>query len=331
MNTSARLLALVIALAVVLAGAAVIGNAVGLIGSAEEPSDHAAHPDVSDAGSTPALDTGSAVKGLSASKDGYTLALARPTHSVGSQGPFVFTITGPDGEPVTRFTPTHDKDLHLIVVRRDTTGFQHLHPERDDTGRWSVPLTLSTAGAYKVFADFQPAGHDEALTLAADLSAPGEYRPQPLPAASRTATVDGYTITLDGELVEGEESKLTFTVTKNGQPVSDLQPYLAAYGHLVALRASDLAYLHVHPEGEPDDGRTAAGPDVTFYADVPSTGEYRLYMDFQHDGVVRTAEFTATAAGRGTVPPSEPGTPTPKRTGAEPVTDDQQGRVDQER
>jgi copper chaperone CopZ len=74
--------------------------------------------------------------------------------------------------------------------------------------------------------------------------------------------------------------------------VTDLEPYLAAYGHLVALRAGDLAYLHVHPAGEPGDGKTPAGPDITFYATAPSTGDYRLFLDFQHDGVVRTAEFT---------------------------------------
>src|SRR5438477_3662407 len=48
-----------------------------------------------------------------------------------------------------------------------------------------------------------------------------------------------------------------------------LQPYLGAYGHLVALRDGDLAYLHVHPDGAPGDGRTAAGPDVVFHAEVP--------------------------------------------------------------
>jgi hypothetical protein len=37
---------------------------------------------------------------------------------------------------VTAYTPTHDKDLHLIVVRRDGTGFQHVHPSatRPDAG-----------------------------------------------------------------------------------------------------------------------------------------------------------------------------------------------------
>jgi hypothetical protein len=80
-------------------------------------------------------------------------------------------------------------------------------------------------------------------------------------------------------------------------PVTDLQPYLAAYGHLVALREGDLAYLHVHPEGTPGDGKTAAGPGIGFVAEVPSAGGYRLFLDFQHDGVVRTAEFTVDTAG----------------------------------
>jgi len=82
-------------------------------------------------------------------------------------------------------------------------------------------------------------------------------------------------------------------VTKDGRPVTDLQPYLGAFGHLVALRSTDLAYLHVHPEGAPGDGRTPPGPEVAFHAEVPTAGTYGLYFDFQIDGVVRTAQFTA--------------------------------------
>ena len=86
---------------------------------------------------------------------------------------------------------------------------------------------------------------------------------------------------------------LKLSVAKDGRPVTDLQPYLGAYGHLVALRGGDLAYLHVHPDGEPGDGKTSPGPDVEFGAEVPSVGSYHLYLDFKHDGVVRTAEFAA--------------------------------------
>ena len=84
---------------------------------------------------------------------------------------------------------------------------------------------------------------------------------------------------------------------RDGEPVTDLDPYLGAYGHLVALRAGDLAYLHVHPDGTPGDGTTPPGPDVVFYAAVPSAGTYHLYLDFKHQGVVRTAAFTVRTSG----------------------------------
>ncbi|MDP9870255.1 hypothetical protein J2S55_009521 [Streptosporangium brasiliense] len=99
-------------------------------------------------------------------------------------------------------------------------------------------------------------------------------------------------------------------MSKDGKPVTDLQPYLGAYGHLVALRTGDLAYLHVHPDGEPGDGRTAPGPEITFYAEVPSRGDYRLFLDFQHEGTVRTADFTL-GAGTSTAATA---TPTPSAT-----------------
>jgi hypothetical protein len=78
-----------------------------------------------------------------------------------------------------------------------------------------------------------------------------------------------------------------------------LQPYLDAYGHLVALRGGDLAYLRVHSDGEPGDGKTSPGADITFYAEVPRAGTFRLYLDFQHQGKVRTAELTAHAGRHG--------------------------------
>ena len=85
----------------------------------------------------------------------------------------------------------------------------------------------------------------------------------------------------------GEETALEFAVTKGGHPVEDLQPYLGADGHLVALREGDLAFLHVHPEEE-----HGAPNEIVFNAAFPTAGRYRLYLQFRHDGVVRTAEFT---------------------------------------
>ena len=256
-----------------------------------------AHGGEDHSGEAPAAGTG-LPGGLMVTQDGYTLDLAQRQLPARADAPLTFRVLGPDGRPVTRYTTEHGQDLHLIAVRRDLTHFQHVHPRRAADGTWSTTLDLSDPGTYRVFADFTPAGAD-GLTLGSDVAVAGRATPQPLPSPGRTAEVDGYTVTLDGTLEPGQESELTLSVSKDGQPVTDLQPYLEAYGHLVALRDRDLAYLHVHPLGSPGDGRTAPGPGITFAATVPSAGAYRLFLDFRHDDVVRTAEFTATAGAGG--------------------------------
>ena len=130
------------------------------------------------------------------------------------------------------------------------------------------------------------------MTLGADAHVAGTFAPAPEAETRTIARVDDYTVTLDGGLAPEEARDLRLRVTRGGQPVTDLDPYLGAYGHLVALRSGDLAYLHVHPEGEPGDGITRPGPEVTFSATAPSPGIYRLFLDFKHEGVVRTADFT---------------------------------------
>ncbi len=272
--------------------AAIFGIALGvgaLVGPTDSPpAEHAEHDTAADA---PAADH--LPGGLLVTDRGYTLELADPQVSAAPEVPLRLRILDASGAPVTRYTTSHDKDLHLIVVRRDLTAFQHVHPALGADGTWSVPLNLSRAGDYRVYADFVPEG-GENLTLGADLRVAGGYDPQPLPAPAGTAVVADYTVTLTGTVTAGAPSTVTLSVARNGQPVTDLQPYLGAYGHLVALRSADLAYLHVHPEGHPGDGVTAPGPGITFAMTAPSPGDYRLFLDFQHEGVVRTAEFTVT-------------------------------------
>ncbi|MDX6232612.1 MAG: hypothetical protein QOH68_1596 [Nocardioidaceae bacterium] len=231
--------------------------------------------------------------GLQVAENGYRLVLDEPQQRPNDAATLSFRVLGPDGQPLTDYATVHDKLLHFIVAKRDLSGFQHVHPTLDEHGTWTAKLSLD-AGRWRTFADFDPAGKDPQLTLGADLSVAGDAAPKPLPKPSRTATVGDYTVTLDGDATVGGDSKLTLNIAKDGEPVTDLQPYLAAYGHLVALRAGDLAYLHVHPDGEPGDG-TKPGPGITFHASFPSESSYRLYLDFKHGDVVRTAEFTVEA------------------------------------
>lgn len=80
-------------------------------------------------------------------------------------------------------------------------------------------------------------------------------------------------------------------MNRNGEPLTQLEPYLGAFGHLVSLRTADLAYLHTHPAQEATAGERG-GPQVRFGTTFPTAGTYRLFLDFRVDGAVRTAEMT---------------------------------------
>lgn len=230
----------------------------------------------------------SEVGGLAVSSAGYTLVPLAATFTAGQAGEFRFQIRDVAQQPVTRFAVVQEKPLHLIVVRRDLTGYQHLHPTMADDGTWSVPLTLPEPGIWRAYADFTPlpaSGVGTPLTLGVDLVVPGGYTPRALPAPARTATVDRFTVDFQGDLRVGLPAPVAFRV-RDGDTPAAVERYLGAYGHLVVLREGDLGYLHVHPEPE------RAGNSTMFRLTLPAAGRYRFYLDFQVAGVVHTAEYT---------------------------------------
>ncbi|MET9424847.1 hypothetical protein ABZY06_29655 [Streptomyces sp. NPDC006540] len=304
MKTPTKITAFAAALAASFGAAYGVGNVVAPVDTAPAPAAHSEHPATGRASEEPGGHGPSTAGGLQISEGGYTLDLDTPRVPAGRASELRFTVRDDDGRPVTAYQREHDKELHLILASRDLGTYRHLHPTRAADGTWSIAADLPKAGDYRLFADFTPAAEDaKNLTLGADLAVSGAYRPAPLPAAAKVAEVDGYTVTLDGALHPAKAGELKLSVSRDGRPVTDLEPYLGAYGHLVALRSGDLAYLHVHPGGEPGDGTTRPGPEVTFTATAPSPGAYRLFLDFKHEGKVRTAAFTvvtADAPGEGT-------------------------------
>ncbi len=247
------------------------------------------------------------VGGLSVEQGGYTISPVSSPSVAGQPGELSFRILDPEGKPLTGYSTNHEKQLHLITVRLDGDRFRHVHPRLDlASGTWSIPWSWPAGGSYRVFADFVPQGSspDQALTLSRSVEVGGEFMPEPKPL-SRTDSTGGFKATLRGELEAGSSSELTAHLTRGGRPVTDLEPYLGAFGHLVALREGDLGYLHVHAEdgteGNPVQGHEhahnpeTAGPDIEFAAEAPTPGRYLLYLDFKVDGRVHTAEFVLEA------------------------------------
>ncbi|MFI6847092.1 hypothetical protein ACIBJD_20985 [Kitasatospora sp. NPDC050467] len=258
-----------------------------------------------DAAGTPASDAPAAgtpagtAPGLSAERNGYRLTGATGTLTAGAPAEYRFAVTGPDGKPVTAFLTDQTKRMHFYAIRSDLTGFQHLHPEMAADGTWTAPLAALTAGTWRLYASFVPdsgAGRGTGLVLSRTVTVPGEgaAAAAELPAPTGTATVDGYTVTVAGTPVAGKAGELEVTVSKDGKPVTDLQPYLETFAHLTAFHAGDQAFAHLHPEAKAEAGG-AGGPTLAFHAELPAAGDWRLFLQFQTGGQLHTVGLTLRA------------------------------------
>lgn len=236
-------------------------------------------------------DQGTGPGGLAIASQGYVLRPRTTLFTAGEYENLRFNIFGKDGKPLTDFARIGDRRMDLIVVRRDLTGYQHLYPVMDPDGTWTVPLALEAPGSYHAIAVFLPGIAKKPVTLGMDLTAPGWVEPGPISKVSTTADApDGYSVIRTGELVAGSVSRVWMHVIRDNLPVSDLDPLFGGPGHLVVLREGDLAYLSAQPVAGPRQD-TAIDFDVA----VPTAGYYRMILEFQHHGQLRTVEFTALA------------------------------------
>ena len=268
--TLTRLALFAAGLAVLAAAAALVGRASG-IEVEQAPVEAMAHGGESG---------GETANGLSDTASGFRFRLDSGALNAGARGRLAVTLER-DGKPFTRLDTGHDEPpLHLILVRRDLAGYVHVHPVRRGDG-FTTGVTLPTPGFWRVYADFEVDG--KKIVLGRDVFVPGEFTPRRLAAPRSAATVDGY----DVRLRRGAD--LAFEISRGGRPVSRLQPYLGAEGHLVAIRADDLAYLHVHPREGSEPGT------ITFEADLSEPGRYALFLQFRHGGKVHTVPFTLVA------------------------------------
>lgn len=201
-----------------------------------------------------------------------------------------FQIQDNSGKPIEEFDISHEKKMHLIVVNKDLSYFDHIHPEYEGNGLFKVTTQFPSVGDYKLIADFVPKGSatkTESTWIKVGGDAP---QPQPLlPDTNLTKIVDGKEVTLSFDKIQaGKELNFTFNIkdTSTKKPISDLQPYLGAVGHVVVLSADTEKYLHVHPTEE-----KATGPDAKFMTTFPNSGTYKIWGQFQHQGQVFIVPF----------------------------------------
>ncbi|RIX48762.1 hypothetical protein D3P08_24010 [Paenibacillus nanensis] len=198
-------------------------------------------------------------------------------------------VENKDGEPIEAFDLNHEKLLHLMVISKDLSYFNHIHPEHVGGGVFEIRNVFPAGGDYRLIADLKPAGGD-AMTKMEWVSIEGaEAEAVPVTPNLEPQTAGGTNVKLSiDKLGVKQETTLRFAMTdeQSGRLVTDLEPYLGAIGHVVVLSEDGERYVHVHAE----EGQ-GAGPVAVFETEFPSSGLYKIWGQFQRQGEVFTVSY----------------------------------------
>ncbi|GAB3741273.1 hypothetical protein GCM10027598_71860 [Amycolatopsis oliviviridis] len=235
--------------------------------------------------------------GLSEAESGYRFERITTPAVRGPEVPVAFRILGPDGKPVTRFLDNQTKQMHFFAVRDDMNVFQHVHPTlAGDT--WHTSLALTDGGAFRMFAEFVPLDTKDPkhpVVLGVPFAVPGDTSFAPVPApAGDTVTSTGYRVERAGgetRIPLMRAQVLRFAIRgPDGAPVTAVDPYLGANGHMTGFHTMLLSATHLHPVQQA--GVALVDGELTFHSLFSERGEYRLFLEFSHGGRVHTAAIT---------------------------------------
>ncbi|WML57985.1 hypothetical protein [Neobacillus sp. PS2-9] len=205
--------------------------------------------------------------------------------------PISLLIKDSSNQPIKSFETIHEKKMHLFIVSKDLAYFSHIHPTYKENGLFDFTASFPTRGDYKLISEFTPKGGGDSSVETHWLQIEGEEGTAvPLvPDKELSHVVEGKKVALSFDhLMAGKTVHLIFTIkdAKTNKPLKNLQPYLGALGHTVAISADAEKYLHIHPmttEG--------SGPAVTFMTIFPEKGLYKIWGQFKHKGKVFTVPF----------------------------------------
>jgi hypothetical protein len=218
-------------------------------------------------------------------------------------------LHAPDATVVKDLEVVHEKILHLLMASGDLSWFAHEHPVLGADGAFTLKIAFPSPGTYTLFHDFTPVRVGQQV-VPFEIRVPGpEPEAVPLvPDADREQSVGPYRIRLEtpAPLAAIRTVPLTFTITRDSAPITDLQPFLGTLGHLVMVSQDLKEFVHSHPLGAPP-AAGAAGPQVVFRAQFPRPGLYKAWAQFQHRGQVITAPFVLRVGSAAEpVPPRTP-------------------------
>ena len=184
---------------------------------------------------------------------------------------------------VTKFTVVHEKLFHAFIVSEDLEFFVHDHPYWKDNS-FQYDTRFPKAGMYRILGDFYPEAATPQL-IAKSIIVPGE--PPATPTLRKDyGPRDGENLkvelaTVPPQPISGQNTQLRFQLST----AEGLEKYLGAWGHMLAASDDLIDMMHAHPFIA--DGSEQIQFNLTF----PRSRPYRVWVQFQRNGVVNTVHF----------------------------------------
>jgi hypothetical protein len=182
----------------------------------------------------------------------------------------------------------HEKKIHLIIVSEDLSWFNHIHPEYQADGSYTVTETFPNGGNYILYADYKPSGSAHQLEKINVQVQGKSVAAKTYTTIQNSANSSPFTVTLkpdDGKFISNKAIHFDGVFTQNGKSfdVNQLQNYLGAKGHMVAINTETKEYVHLHPEVE--------GTILHFHTTFEKAATYRVWLQFMAEGKLHTTDF----------------------------------------
>jgi hypothetical protein len=206
--------------------------------------------------------------------------------------PISIQIEDKHGKPIKKFETVNTKKMHLIVVNKDLSYFAHIHPTLQKNGIFTITTSFPAGGDYKLIAEMTPAGFPdysiESHWIHVQGKTPMQHPIEPDNVTSKTIDGINVSISFDQTVKAKKDLNMIFTMhdAKTNKPIHTLKPYLGAMGHATAIDRDNKIFLHIHPLYA-----TGNGPGVTFMTYFPQKGIYKVWGQFNVNGMILTAPF----------------------------------------
>lgn len=178
----------------------------------------------------------------------------------------------------------HERQIHVFIFDTALQDYHHLHPEFRN-GVWESTLNLDKNGKYQVFVQGELKADTEEFTSLSTFTVINGQTSNPLPPrlGSILKGTDGAaTVALTGTAKAGKMAMLYLNFSRNDGQAPLIENFLGARAHVVATPSDADSLLHVHPM----DSNTVN--QLMIHVTFPAKGEYRLWIQFQDRGELKT-------------------------------------------